>query len=160
VDFKAKQFDQGLFKATDFIALTLAKNSGALAVKDGAGYFKADAVLAANRDIQALRQKQNVDVVIETFPTVPADKKEAFAKLEPGDDKGRARLFADWQAERVKATGSPAIHVLISKEPQRVELAVNESSQKSFSPADQQQLRALLAMQLASNAADQALVQA
>src|SRR5207244_9213997 len=44
--FKAKQFDQGLLKAVEFIALTLAQNSGTLAVKDGAGVFKAAALLA------------------------------------------------------------------------------------------------------------------
>ena len=102
-------------------------------------------------------QKHNLDMIVETFTSLPAEKKEAFANLEPGDDKGRNQLFADWQAERVKATGSPAIHVLLSKEPARLELAVNESTQKSFT--DWPLLRDLLVTRVKENP-DQALVQA
>ncbi len=156
LNFKEKQFDQGLLKSMTYIAGAVAKNTGTLPITDNAGLFKAEAFVTAQRDLRALRQKYKLDTIVETFASLPAEKKEALANLEPGDDKGRSQLFADWQAERVKATGSPAIHVLLNKEPARLEIAVNEDTQKTFT--DWPLLRDLLAM-LVNDNADLALLQ-
>ncbi len=155
-NFKDKQIDLGLLKSMTYIAAAVAKNTGTLAIADNAGLFKTDTFVAANRDLRALRQKQNIAIKVETFASLPAEKKEALANLEPDDDKGRRQVFADWQAERVKATGSPAIHVLINKESPRLEIAVDEATQKNLT--DWPMLRDLLATQVKDNA-DQALLQ-
>jgi uncharacterized membrane protein YgcG len=157
--FQAKQFDQGLSRGLDFIQIKVVKNAGVLAIKDDANAFKAAALLAANRDIQALRRAAGQEILIETVASLPPDKKDAFAKLPADDEKGRQQLFADWQRERGKA-GANGIHVLISQDPAQVAVAVDETAKKKFGPADQEALRDLLAARLKAKDADKGLTEA
>ena len=114
-------------------------------VKDEAGYFKPETLAGARQRIKAIRQQDHKDVLVETFAALPADKKEAFAKLDPEDVKGRGQFFADWLAERARAAGAGGVQVLICKDPPRIQIGVAQDSARNIRAADRDQLREMLA---------------
>jgi len=155
-----KQADRGLLGAMSFFDETLR----ALPVKDEAGYFNAESVAEANQRIKAMRRKYHKDVLIETVATLPADKKEAYAKISPDDGKGRDQFFAEWQTQRAQTRNRgdskvDGVEVLICKEPPRIQIGVTPDALKHFGTADRDALRDLLVTRFKESAADKGLIE-
>ena len=72
--FKAKQFDEGLFRGLDYIQATLAKSVPVLAVEDEAGFFSPEAIDKANAAIRDIRRRYQKDVLVESFKEVPPSR--------------------------------------------------------------------------------------
>src|SRR5947209_800494 len=68
-------------------------------VKDHAELFSADAVKAANKEIQEIKDRYQHDLVVETFATIPDSKKAEFEKIK-ADDAAKNRFFVQWSEER------------------------------------------------------------
>src|SRR5260370_374313 len=151
--FESKKYDQTLLGTIGFVKETLR----ALPVKDDAHYFKAETLAAANQKIKSLRRRFKRDVLIETL-TLPADKKEAFDKLE--DATAKDEFFADLLQERAKAAGAAGVHVLICKDPKRVQVGVAEDTIKKFPASERDMLRDLLVSRFKEDAADKRLTEA
>ena len=154
--FEGKQADRDrvLVGAPAFVAETMR----ALQVKDDAGYFKnPETLAAANQKIKALRRRFKKDVLIETM-VLPADKKEAYEKLE--DKRAKDQFFADLLQERAKAAGAGGVHVLICKDPKHIQVGVAEDTIKKFPASERDLLRDLLVKYFKFEGADEALNEA
>jgi uncharacterized protein len=108
-------------------------------VKDTAGFFSAAAVEKANREIAEIERKFKRDLLIETFPSVPADKAEQFKAL---DKRGRDVFFQKWAVERFRNEGVNGVYVLITKNPGHIQVEVGAETQKhAFTVEDGHALR-------------------
>src|SRR5580704_19442378 len=128
-------------------------------VKDGAGFFTPGALTKANAQITEIQKKYRKDLLIETFPSVPADKADAFGKL---DKQGRNRFFRDWAIERAKGERVEGIYILISKQPGHVQVEVGKNEQKKgFKvPEDSDRLSKILLQNFQKKEYDTGLLEA
>ena len=69
------------------------------AVHDDAGFFSADAVTKADAIIKDIKERHHKDLLIETFPTPPADKEE---EAKGDDGKANPSFFAAWALQRAR----------------------------------------------------------
>jgi hypothetical protein len=99
-------------------------------VNDQAGFFSADAVRQANAIISDVQRQTRRKIVVETFPTIPADLKGSYSK-----DR-EASFYESWIQDRGKATGAD-IDFLIVKDPAHLEVgASSDTRRRDFTPAD------------------------
>jgi uncharacterized protein len=113
-------------------------------VRDDAKLFKAEAVKEADTIIRAIKRDHNLDLLIETYPDIPADKKAAYDKVK-GDEEKRKEFFVEWGLERFKTAEVNGIYILITKEPGHVQIEVgDETGRKAFTKKDRDHLRDLM----------------
>src|SRR5438270_5200805 len=94
------------FRLTGILALAVlcaagGGDAGAVApeTRDLGKFFSADAVKKADVQIREIFRKHDLDLLIETYATVPADQAE---KVKGLDNTGRGEFFTKWAGERVK----------------------------------------------------------
>lgn len=108
-------------------------------VKDQAGLFKPDAVEQANKTIKTIKDAHKKDLVFETYPTIPAGRKEEFDRL------GKVRYFEEWARARGQALEVNGLIILVCKEPSHLIVEVGEETRKkAFTLADRDQLVKML----------------
>jgi uncharacterized membrane protein YgcG len=107
-------------------------------VKDGAGFFSATAIEKANREIGEIDRRFHRDLMIETFPSVPADKVEQVKQM---DAKARTQFYHTWSLERARKEEVNGIYVLITKVPPHIQALVgNETQRRAFTLTDRNRL--------------------
>jgi len=112
------------------------------AVRDAAGFFAPDTARKANEDIAALKKQYQVDVLIETFPSVVPDKLKQFQDTNAAD---RTQFFIDWSLERAAAAKLRGVYVLICRNPSYLHIEVGKNTQKqAFTLEDRGKLRDVL----------------
>jgi uncharacterized protein len=100
----------GLAAAAVLLAAVAPARAYTPEVKDGAGLFSPDAEQRANQALRDLQKQFNKDLVIETYASIPADKKAEW-------EKNRAEFFNQWAAAIAREHRVDGIVVLIAKEP-------------------------------------------
>ena len=104
-------------------------------VKDEGKFFSAEALDKANRTIRQIYQRFEKDVVIETFPAIPADLEKKYKEEE------KASFFNEWARKRAVELGVNGIYILICKKPGRIEVEVgNQTRKKAFTQNDRDRL--------------------
>jgi uncharacterized membrane protein YgcG len=104
-------------------------------IRDEGKFFSAEALEKANRKVRQIYQRFHKDVVIETFPAIPADREKNYQEEE------KARFFNEWARKRAEELGVNGIYILICQKPGRVEVEVGDQTQKkAFSRNDRDQL--------------------
>jgi uncharacterized membrane protein YgcG len=161
--FKAEHFDQGLTEGIAYIRDTLAVNLAppppalvVAEVKDYGALFSAGAVQKASSDLKGIQREFKKDVVIETFPALPAN----YAKrLEGASKEIRNQVFGEWMQKRdAKMDG---IYVLICKQPAHIQVGIgNQTKAKAFTLQNRDQLTQLLSEKLKAKQYDDALTAA
>jgi uncharacterized protein len=123
-------------QAVAAVALLLAA-SPALArlvaeVRDDARMFKPETVKEADAIIKAIKHDHSLDLLVETFPGIPEEKKAAWQKAK--DDKEKKRhFFAEWGRERFREAEVNGISLLVTKDPGHLQIEVgSESLRKAF----------------------------
>ncbi len=103
---------------------------------DGAGLFAKSpkAVEQANAQIEEIHRRYQVDVLIETVPSVPADRAGEFKKL------GRTKFFILWADERALMAGASGVYILICLEPRHVEISMGDQINDLLSQSSRQSL--------------------
>ena len=124
-------------------------------VKDNAGFFGAAAVQKANDQINDIRQQHRMDLVIETFKTVPSSRIDEVKRMDRG---ARQRFFAAWLNDRMKRNDVKDIYVLICRNPGHVQVGAGEHARRAFPRADQQKLTDLLLAKFKEKDHDQGLL--
>lgn len=110
-------------------------------VEDGAGFFSADAVQKARDGIKEIKDQFNKDLLIQTFKTIPAERKEG----QNLQGEARQQFYKKWVDDRIKETNLHGVYVLITRSPGRVEVGVSEDTLKrGFPVADRDRLSKLL----------------
>lgn len=99
-------------------------------IRDDAGLFSPSVVTSATENLNELEKRDNLPVLIETHASIPADKQDAFGKLEKAD---KAKFFEKWTRERAAETRTKGLFVLITKSPGHVHYLVTEGlKQRGF----------------------------
>lgn len=111
-------------------------------VRDNAGLFSPAAVQQADAAIQKIRRELLKDLLIETFPAVPENKKADY-------ERNREEFFTSFVRERAQAARLNGIYVLMMKEAPpyklRIQVAMGEATrQRAFLASDRDQLVRLL----------------
>lgn len=161
--FKAKEYDKGLLEAVKFVRGRLEHNLppslpvvALNQVTDSAGFFTPDTVQKANADLRDLKHVFGQDIVVETIPSLPADKAKQIQDASPAT---RNKVFAEWLVQHAAAAGVRGIFILICKEPGHVQVDVNKVLRdKFFTAADADRLRDLLVARFKVKEFDQGLL--
>lgn len=104
-------------------------------VKDEGKFFSAEGLEKANKKIRQIYADFGCDVVVETFPAVPADMEAKYKEL------GKDKFFLEWAERRAKELGVNGVYVLICKNPARVEVGLTGPARRRlFGPDDRQQI--------------------
>jgi len=132
---------------------------GAVAeVKDTAHFFSSDAIAKATKVLAEIQKKYHQDVLIETLPTLPADKAEAFSKMS---DRQKAVFWKSLAEEHYKAAKLQGIYALICKSPGHVHIVVGEETAKrDFHSNDRIHLTDLLISAFEAKDFDRGLIDA
>jgi uncharacterized membrane protein YgcG len=88
-------------------------------IKDEGKFFSPEALKKANEQIRELYRKYDRDLLIETYPSVPADKKDKIKEMSKQD---RDKFFLEWAKSRADAAVVRGVYILICKEPGRIEV--------------------------------------
>ncbi len=101
-------------------------------VQDQGKFFSADAVKKADERIREIYRKHNLDVLLETYQTIPGTPAE---KVKAMDNKARAEFFLKWAKERTKARVVNGLYVLINREPRYLYVLPVGRGEKAFTQA-------------------------
>jgi len=129
-------------------------------IRDDAHFFSAGAISQAQQTIDQIERKHGKDLLVETLPTVPEEKK---AQLEQAGNDQRAKesVFSQWANSRARSQGVNGIYLLITKDPAHLELAVgNKTQQRLFTQSDRNTVRDHLLAAFRQKNFDQGLAEA
>ena len=142
---------------TLFACAALLPAARAMAIRpqfvDAAEFFSPEAQDRGDRVIRDIKQQFGRDVMVEAYPAIPQELEGAYRK------KGRERFYADWSDQRFRALGVNGVHVLITRHPGRVQIAVgNVTQQQAFTLADRDELITLMIEPFRAGRFDEALL--
>lgn len=109
-------------------------------VKDEARFFKPETLEKAAKKIRDIYREFYKDVVVETFPAIPADLEKKYK------EEGRSRFFADWAERRLDELGVNGVYILIVRDPRHLRVTENRQTRvKQFTrnPDRRPRLRAV-----------------
>jgi hypothetical protein len=101
-------------------------------IKDEGKFFSEAAVKRASEEITALARKEDFDLVVETYPSVPADQVE---RVKAMDREERTKFFRQWARERMKAESITGMLILVCKNPSHLSVEVAPQARKIFNDA-------------------------
>ncbi len=108
--------------------------AGALAVapevRDQGKFFSPEAIKKADEQIREIYRKHNLDLLIETYNTVPGGDVE---KLKAMDAKGRNEFFIKWVEQRTRERAVNGIYILVTKEPRHLMVGRVGRGESAFS---------------------------
>jgi hypothetical protein len=100
-------------------------------VKDEGKFFSSEGLDKANKIIRRIYADFACDVVVETFPAIPADLEAKYKEL------GKDKFFLEWAGARAKEIGVNGVYVLICKSVGRVEVLLHgPAGKRLFAPGD------------------------
>jgi uncharacterized membrane protein YgcG len=103
-------------------------------IADGAGIFSPTAIKTADGIIADLKRRFEMEVVVEVYPDIPADRKEQY------NPEQRAAFFRQWALERANARKVHGIYVLICKKAGRVEVGADRAASRGVFKANDRAL--------------------
>ena len=111
-------------------------------VIDRAGFFSKSAVDQAMRKIQEIHSRFQVDVLIETFPSIPDNLN---AQYKPTDKRA---FFRRWAETRAADEGVKGIYVLICKNPGHLQIEPDQSVRRKAFTSNQRDVLAQRTLKL------------
>jgi hypothetical protein len=126
-----------------FAGLTLVGQATAVApeIRDEGKFFSDDALKKANDLIREIYKKYGTDLLIETFPTVPADDKDKVKNMTTDE---KMAYFKKWAVQRAERAVVGGIYILVCKDPTRLETLVSRKTQSVFDEKAYKRLREIL----------------
>ncbi len=104
------------------------RRSAALTVSDKARLFSADAVKAANEAVADLFKKK-LDLLIETYPSAPAEWAE---KIKSAKGTERQKVFREWANARLRAEKADGVAILVCLDPKYVLVEIEGPVKRKF----------------------------
>lgn len=124
-------------------------------VADEGKFFSPEAIEKANQKLKEIKTEFGKDVLIETFPAVPADLDAKFKSL------GKNEFFKQWAVRRAEGVWIEGIYVLLCKQPGHLQIEVDkETRAKAFTLADRDRLSEKMLALLKEKKNDAALQEA
>jgi uncharacterized protein len=113
-------------------------------VRDEAKLFKPETLREADQVIREIKRDFKHDLLIETFPGIPDDKKAAFNKVKDNKEE-KERFFQEWALGRAKTAEVNGVYILIVKQPGHVQVEVgNDTRKKAFTLKDRDKLAEIM----------------
>jgi uncharacterized protein len=104
-------------------------------VKDEGKFFSAETLDKVNKKARQLYTDFGCDVVVETFPAVPADMEAKYKEL------GKDKFFLEWARKRAGELGINGVYILICKSPGRVEVGLTgPAGKRQFAAGDRERI--------------------
>jgi S1-C subfamily serine protease len=97
-------------------------------VADKARVFSPQAVQSAEQAVEELFKK-GLDVLVETYPSAPADWREKAKEARPAE---RQQLFRKWATERLKAEKARGVVILICLDPKYITVEIESAVKRQF----------------------------
>jgi hypothetical protein len=126
-------------------------------IRDDGKFFSPEAVKKANEQIRDLYSKYNKDLLIETFPSVPADQLE---KVKAMNAKDKADYFHKQAVDRAKQRVVHGIYILVTKEPKYLYVEITPQARETFNRDFYNRLREILFSNFGENHFDEGLTAA
>jgi len=141
------------------LCLTGPGRAGAVApvIRDEGKFFSPEAIKKANEQIREIYSKYGKDVLIETFPSVPADQLD---RVKGMDNKGREEYFHKQALENATQRVVKGIYILITREPKSLYVEITPRAPDLFGSDFYDQLRKTLLTSFRANAFDEGLARA
>jgi uncharacterized protein len=125
-------------------------------IQDGGGFFSESAKAEATHSIAALEQKLHKEVVVETFPSLPADLQKG---VNTADKASVAKVVQQWAVRQIKAHNVNGVYILLVKSPPHLQIEVGPDTQKrAFTLGDRDSLTSLMLNDLRAKQYDNALL--
>lgn len=123
-------------------------------VQDKAELFKPETIDKANQVIRLIKREYKKDLLIETFPAIPAAKEAEFKEL------GKQEFFSRWVLERARENQVKGICILICKNPGHFEVDISRDTRNAagLTVDNYKELNAILQKDLGAGHFDQALL--
>jgi hypothetical protein len=126
-----------------------ASAAGTRGVQDGGGLFpKPDVVADINRQIEEIYQRYGLELCIETYAAVPANRAAELKQL------GESKFFRMWAEERALVAGADGLYILVSNSPRHVEVVAETDAQSAFDKRARDKVRKALVHKLDRNRAE------
>jgi uncharacterized membrane protein YgcG len=106
-------------------------------VRDEAGFFTPEEVRVATGIIRLIADRYGKEVVVETYPAIPEDRREDFNRLD------KEAFFDRWLKDRAAELDVDGVFILICGEPRRLQIGANARTRAAgvFTVADTDELR-------------------
>ncbi|MGB7161044.1 MAG: TPM domain-containing protein, partial [Tepidisphaeraceae bacterium] len=122
-------------------------------VRDNAGFFSEDAVRQANFDLREIKRQYGKDLLVETYPTVPASVQPQL------DQQGADAFFQQWARQRGQAAKTDGVVVLITKDPSHLQVTPGDKTKaRAFTLDDRDRMRDVLVTRFREKNYDQGLL--
>jgi hypothetical protein len=110
-------------------------------IHDEGKFFSPDAIKQANDIIREISRQSGRDLLIETFPSVPADQADKVKAMSTDE---RTKFFRQWAEERARQAVVNGVYILVTKEPRHLEVLYTEKARDAFGQEAYEKLRAEL----------------
>lgn len=120
-----------------------AVSSQASEIRDDGKFFSPEVVTKATEDLNRLEKRSRLEARIETYETIPEDKREAFDKLTSKEE--RDRFYLRWLQERAKTEGATGVFILITRKPGHLDVEMsNAIKRRGFGISQRNEIRDIL----------------
>jgi hypothetical protein len=140
--------------------LTLTGRAAAVApdVNDVGKFFSAEAVKKANEQLREIYSKYDLDLLIETWATVPPADIE---KVKGMSDREKAEYFTEWAQKRAKYRVVNGIYVMVCKSPTRLQVELTTRARRfDFDNEARDRLAKLLTNEFRDRRFDEGMMEA
>lgn len=149
-------------RAVVFAAISCAVLAGSAAavapeIKDDAKFFSAETVKKANDQIKDIARKHGIDLLVETFQTVPGEQADKVKALDPTE---RTKFFQNWAKDRINHHVVNGVYVLICRQPPHIRVEVSDRATTRFGGGFGPDLGKLLVAEFSKKQFDEALLKA
>lgn len=127
-----------------------------VAVADGGKFFTADTVKKLQEAVADLRDKQKLDLLVETYATPPTADVEKVKGMKPDE---RTQYVKEWAISRGKAEGVHGVVILICGDPKKFYIATSPDAKERFPAEFDRKLIAKLTDGLKNQKADDAILE-
>src|SRR5262249_29728126 len=127
------------------LASWLANSGSALAVgvRDDGGFFKEETIRKAETMIDEIKDRHQLDVVVETFRKIPDDMKKDY------NPENKSQFFEQWARDRARKSRLTGVYVLLCKDPGHLQIEVgNKTGKKAFTPENRDELEKMFLKRL------------
>lgn len=126
-------------------------------IKDQAHLFSPEAIKKATEELRDLAQRFEREVVVETYPRVPADDVD---KVRAMSREERSKYFRTWASQRLRSAAINGVLILICKEPSHLEVQFSGHLRSIFSEKDAQRIAELMIARFRDKKFDEGLLEA
>jgi Trypsin-like peptidase domain/TPM domain len=126
-------------------------------VRDRAKFFSPEGVKKADEEIAEIAHRYGRDLLLETYPTVPADDVDRVKAMKSDERQAYFRASA---RKRAQAEGVNGVVILICREPATLYVNVTESAKAVVTPEEEKRIQGALLTAFREKKYDDGLVAA